>query len=65
MILLENEYLSIIGTEDDVRFSGGVAKVTIVFKKLEQEMDWFEVRDLYCNLNEWLVEYAHLAGEKK
>lgn len=26
-------------------------------------LDWKQLRDLYCELNEWLVNNAHLASE--
>lgn len=60
MTLLDiKNQLLIQGTDD------GVAKVDITFYTLKQQLDWFEVRELYCNLNEWLLENAHLAGERK
>lgn len=41
-------------------------KRTILEFKIDKSsvhLDWFQVRDMYTNFNEWLVNNAHLAKE--
>jgi hypothetical protein len=37
--------------------------VTQGMTQAEVVLDWKQLRDLYCELNEWLLNNAHLVGE--
>ena len=62
---------------ETLEFVGSNAEVMLVIVQPDHErtrlefqvgietpsLDWFQIRDMYCALNDWLVNNAHLAKE--